>query len=106
MAQVVLSVCYFMYNSIWTRLHSELEWNDFALDYKPLRVSTPKGGQASTYRLQLPYLYGIPLIVGSIFLHWLASNAIYIVLIEGGTGFCPLFTLYQKPDRLNRLSKR
>lgn len=82
--QLILSINYFMYNAIWTRLHSELEWNAFAISYRPLRVTSPKGEQLSTYRLQLPYLYSIPLIIGSIVLHWLVSNAIYVLVIEGG----------------------
>ncbi|KAK5659407.1 hypothetical protein OQA88_608 [Cercophora sp. LCS_1] len=81
--QVVLSLNYFVYNALWTRMHSELEWNAFALSYRPLRVTSPKGQQTSTYRLQLPYLYSVPLVVGSILLHWLVANAIYLVMIEG-----------------------
>jgi hypothetical protein len=81
--QVILSFCYFLYNSIWTHFHVEMEWNAFARGYKPLRVSSPHGQQTSTYRLQLPYAYSIPLIVGSILLHWLVSNAFYLLVIEG-----------------------
>ena len=82
--QVILSSCYFLYNSIWTHLHAELEWNAFGTRYQPLRVSSPHGQQRSTYRLQLPYAYSIPLIAGSIVLHWLVSNAFYLLVIEGG----------------------
>ncbi len=85
--QIILSINYFMYNGLWTRLHSELEWNAFAVEYRPLRVTSPKGQQISTYRLQLPYLYSVPLVVGSILLHWLVSNAVYVLVIEGGMYF-------------------
>lgn len=40
--------------------------------------------QYSTYRLQLPYKYSIPLILMSIFLHWLLSNTLYLFISEGG----------------------
>jgi hypothetical protein len=43
-----------------------------------------RGNQYSTYRLQLPYRYSLPLIGMSIFLHWMMSNSFYIVVAEGG----------------------
>ncbi|KAH6967477.1 hypothetical protein EDB82DRAFT_563292 [Fusarium venenatum] len=81
--QLLLSVTYFMYNNIYTYLCTEKEWNSFCGDYQPLQVSQPKGKQRSTYRLQLPYRYSITLIVVSIFMHRLVSNAIYVFLAEG-----------------------
>ncbi|KAG8361492.1 hypothetical protein FVEN_g694 [Fusarium venenatum] len=85
--QLLLSVTYFMYNNIYTYLCTEKEWNSFCGDYQPLQVSQPKGKQRSTYRLQLPYRYSITLIVVSIFMHRLVSNAIYVFLAEGGKLF-------------------
>ncbi|KAK0648145.1 hypothetical protein B0T16DRAFT_455641 [Cercophora newfieldiana] len=81
--QLIVSINYFLYNAIWTRLHSELEWNAFSVAYRSLRVTSPKGLQTSTNRLQLPYLYSAPLIIGSILLHWLVSNSLYVLVIEG-----------------------
>lgn len=43
-----------------------------------------RGEQYATYRLQLPYRYSIPLIVMSIFLHWMMSNTFYTMVGEGG----------------------
>ncbi|KKY39074.1 hypothetical protein UCDDA912_g00981 [Diaporthe ampelina] len=82
--QLILSFCYFALNSFLTRIQIEEEWNSYSRGYKPLRVSDPKGGQVSYYRLQLPYKYSVPLIGMSILLHWLLSNAIFLTIIEGG----------------------
>ncbi|KAL6915146.1 hypothetical protein FSST1_012906 [Fusarium sambucinum] len=82
--QLLLSITYFIYNNIYTYLCAEKEWNSYGGRYQLLRVSQPKGQQRSTtYRLQLPYRYSIPLIIVSIFMHWLVSRAIYVFLAEG-----------------------
>jgi hypothetical protein len=82
--QLILAFCYFAYNSILTRLEVEKEWNAYGKAYKPLRVSYPEGNQTSTYRLQLPYRYSLPLLIISTLLHWLVSNTLYVFVIEGG----------------------
>lgn len=58
------------------------EWNDYAHHRKTLRVTSPSGDQRSTYRLQLPYKYGIPLIVMSGLLHWLVSQSIFLARVS------------------------
>ncbi|KAI1745794.1 hypothetical protein F4680DRAFT_465645 [Xylaria scruposa] len=82
--QLLLSFCYFSYNSLLTMFHVEKEWNSFRYTLRPLRVSYPVGQQVSTYRLQLPYKASIPLIGTSIIFHWLLSNALFFIVIEGG----------------------
>ncbi|KAI2782324.1 hypothetical protein F4815DRAFT_462719 [Daldinia loculata] len=82
--QLLLSICYFSYNAFFTRLQVEREWNSYSLGYQPLRVSHPRGQQVSSYRLQLPYKYSIPLIATSVACHWLLSNALFLYIIEGG----------------------
>jgi hypothetical protein len=82
--QVLLSICYFHYNAIFTRFMAEREWNGYSLSYRPLRVTVPEGAQRSTYRLQLPYRFSLPLIGIGILLHWMLSNAFYLYIVEGG----------------------
>ncbi|KAI0880270.1 uncharacterized protein GGS22DRAFT_87675 [Annulohypoxylon maeteangense] len=82
--QLLLSFCYLAYNNLFTRLQMAREWSLYSEGYHPLRVTDPKGDQYSTYRLQLPYKYSIPLILISIFLHWLLSNTIYLFISTGG----------------------
>lgn len=66
------------------RIHVEKELNLYSRSFKPLRVSFPKGEQVTTWRLQLPYRFGIPLLITSIILHWLVSNSVFILIKEGG----------------------
>jgi len=81
--QLILSLCYLVYNGLYTRMIAEFEWASFSTQYKSLRVSIPRGGrQRSTYRLQLPYRYSVPLIIISVLLHWLYSNCIYLGIYE------------------------
>ena len=57
------------------------EWSDYAHERKPLRVTGPVGEQRSTYRLQLPYRYGIPLLCASGTLHWLVSQSLFLARV-------------------------
>ncbi|KAI5923903.1 hypothetical protein F4810DRAFT_153074 [Camillea tinctor] len=97
--QLLLSFCYLAYN-LFTRLQMAREWALFSNGYHPLRVTNPRGKQYSTYRLQLPYKYSIPLIAVSIFLHWLLSNTIYVFVSIGGESVLTLLTLLR--DRRQR----
>jgi hypothetical protein len=89
--QLILSMCYFAYNGLFTRILSEWEWARFSTGYTTLRVTHRKGQQRSTYRLQLPYRWSLPLLTVSALLHWLYSNSLYITIYEGMPLFsCPL----------------
>lgn len=86
--QVILSVLYFSYNSLFTAKLMGHEWTSYAHKRKGLRVSCkPKGSQRSTYFLQLPYRFGVPLVVLSGTLHWLVSQSIFVVAIDINEGF-------------------
>jgi hypothetical protein len=91
--QLVLSLCYFFYNALLTRMLMAREWALLSMDYRPLRVTDPEGEQISSYRLQIPYLYGIPLLALSAILHWLLSNSVYGFIGEGGK-CCPIICMY------------
>ena len=59
------------------------EWSRFAVQRKGLRISgVPNGSQRSTYFLQLPYRYAVPLMITSGLLHWLVSQSIFLVAIR------------------------
>ena len=58
------------------------EWSGYAKARKLLRVTSPTGGQRSTYYLQLPYRYGVPLLIISGTLHWLVSQSLFLVKVE------------------------
>lgn len=80
--QLILSFLYYMYNGVLTAMHSAEEWGRFATHRKALRVSNPEPGQRSTYWLNLPWSYSIPLILGSSFLHFIVSRSLYLVKIN------------------------
>ena len=79
--QALLSFLYLTYNGLFTCMLHAQEWSGYASERKPLRVTSPKGEQRSTYRLQLPYKYGIPLLILSGTLHWLVSQSIFLARI-------------------------
>lgn len=54
--------------SKFTSMLTAAEWAQFAVTRKALRVSRPRRGQRSTYWLQLPWKYSLPLLAVSIFL--------------------------------------
>lgn len=80
--QVIVSFLYFTYNGLFTCMLVAKEWNNFAHKRKPLRVAYPVEKQRSTFWLQLPYTYSIPLLIMSSVLHWLVSQSIFFVRIE------------------------
>ena len=80
--QVILSFLYLNYNSLFTCMLMSSEWSGFAHERKYLRVTSPVGKQRSSYRLQLPYIYGIPLLIISGILHWLVSQSIFLARID------------------------
>jgi hypothetical protein len=77
--QLLLSICYFFFNGICTSMATAQERDSFATSRKGLRVSQPSGSQRSTYFLQLPYKYSIPLTVTSGVMHWLLSQSFFLV---------------------------
>ena len=79
--QLVLTFAYFTFNGIFTCMLLGREWSGYARSRKTLRVSSPKDMQRGTYRLQLPYHYGAPLLVLSGALHWLVSQSIFLARV-------------------------
>jgi hypothetical protein len=59
------------------------EWTSYSSKKKGLRISRrPSGFQRSTYFLQLPYRFGIPMVILSGTLHWLVSQSIFVVSFD------------------------
>lgn len=80
--QVLFSMLYFVFNAILTMMHTAHEWSLFTKHRKALRVSSPRGKQRSTYWLQLPWSYSLPLIAASGSLHWLLGRSVYLVKVD------------------------
>lgn len=81
--QLILSLIYFSYNGLFTAMLTGYEWVSYAHKRKGLRVSRrPTGSQRSTYFLQLPYRFSIPLGLLSVALHWVVSQSIFVVAVD------------------------
>ena len=80
--QAVLSFLSLNYNGIVTCMLVAKEWHGYAEKRKPLRVTRPTGFQRSTYRLQIPYKYGVPLLILSAILHWLVSLTLFLARVN------------------------
>lgn len=83
--QALFSFLYVCYNSLFTVMFLSRELMRFSVTAgrgrKYLRVSDARGEQKSTYFLNLPFKYGIPLLVGSGLMHWLVSQSIFLANI-------------------------
>ncbi|TGJ79393.1 hypothetical protein E0Z10_g9369 [Xylaria hypoxylon] len=82
-AQVILGLAWWLTNSLLTKLLLAQRWARFIVKRSGLRVSSPKGQQRPSYILSLPYRYSIPLIIASAVLHWLLSQALFVVQTRG-----------------------
>ncbi|PUU77993.1 hypothetical protein B9Z19DRAFT_1144046 [Tuber borchii] len=76
--QTILSFLYLTYNSLFTCMLLGHEWSLFSHHHRTLRVTSPRPGQRSTYWLQIPYTYAIPLMTLSGLLHWLTSQSLFL----------------------------
>ena len=80
--QALLSVLFFIYNGLLTCMLLTQELSEYAHKRKPLRVTNRTGYQRSTYRLQIPYRYGTPLLIVSGTLHWLLSQVLFLARVD------------------------
>lgn len=80
--QIGLSFCYLALNSVCTSLAGAQEWDNLSQSRKGLRVTDPRGEQRSTYFLQLPYRWAIPLMIVSAILHWVLSQSFFLVRLN------------------------
>ena len=76
--QLALSFIYVIYNGLLTSMVQSAEYLRFSTHSKTLRVSAPVGGQRSTFWLNIPYRYAIPLMIATSVLHWLISQSIFV----------------------------
>lgn len=80
--QIVLSCFYLTLNGILTSMLLADELNGYAHQRKALRVTSPTGKQRSTYRLHIPYVYSVPLLVMFGILHWLVSQSLFLARVN------------------------
>ncbi|OAL51545.1 hypothetical protein IQ07DRAFT_384245 [Pyrenochaeta sp. DS3sAY3a] len=80
--QLALSICYLGLNNVCTSLAGAEEWNNIGRLRKALRVTDPQGEQRSTYFLQLPYRWSVPLMLISSILPWLLSQSFFLLRLN------------------------
>lgn len=85
--QAALSYFYLLFNTIITSMLVGAEWTRFFINRKRLRVSSPVGQQRSTYWLQVPFKYSLPLTCLSGLFHWSASQSLFLVSINVFSGY-------------------
>jgi hypothetical protein len=76
--QAIISLIYLAYNGLFTCMLANREWAQYAVKRASLRVTLPSAGQRSTYFLQLPYAFSLPLLVASVVLHWFISQSLFL----------------------------
>ena len=79
--QLLFSFLYYLYNGLVTCMLAAEEQSHYGKARKSLRVSAPEGHQRSSWFLSVPYRYGIPLTLTSGLLHWLISQALFLVRV-------------------------
>jgi hypothetical protein len=79
--QLIISGLYIAINHQLTIMVHLRDWTRLVLRQQPLRVSDPEpnSAQISTYWLSLPYRYSISLLISSVALGWLVSQALFPV---------------------------
>ncbi|KAF2816021.1 uncharacterized protein BDZ99DRAFT_127186 [Mytilinidion resinicola] len=81
-AQLLFSIGYLTFNGLFTCIANAIEWDNLALSRKGLRVTKPEGQQRSSYFLQLPFRFAVPLTGVSCLVHWLMSQSLFLVRID------------------------
>jgi Family of unknown function (DUF6536) len=82
--QLWLSLTYLLWNNQITRIWSEHEWRSYDGRRKRPRVSygATEPGVRTTRWLQLPYMLSVLLMAISITMHWVVSQALFVVEVE------------------------
>ncbi|KAJ5726112.1 uncharacterized protein N7483_007469 [Penicillium malachiteum] len=80
--QFFLSIMYFLTNGLLTCMLGAAEWDRYAFQRRPLRVSRPRGAQRSTFYLTLPYRYGVPNLILFALIHWVVSEAFFFIDVQ------------------------
>ena len=81
--QLLLAGAALFYNNILTTMLLAAESCQYAAKRKGLRVSEPRGpDQRSTYWLQIPWKYGIPVLALNALMHWAVGRSIFLVSFD------------------------
>ena len=85
--QLLCSYIFLGFNYLLTCMLTGREWMSFSHRRRSLRVTYPAGEQHSTYYLQLPYRFSIPLQIMSALMSWLTSQILFVVRVRFVNGY-------------------
>ncbi|MCJ1460695.1 hypothetical protein MMC28_011077, partial [Mycoblastus sanguinarius] len=85
--QILCSYVFLGFNYLLTCMVTGREWISYSQRRQTLRVTHPAGEQRSTYYLQLPYHFSIPLLAISALLSWLTAQVLFIVRVRVRSGY-------------------
>ncbi|CAO2648437.1 Nn.00g077040.m01.CDS01 [Neocucurbitaria sp. VM-36] len=80
--QIFLAAVWLVYMGIMTSMFLAADWSVFGTKGQTLIVSSPRGDQRGTWLLSAPLVYGIPLLVLQVILHWLVSQSIFVISLS------------------------
>lgn len=82
--QLGFSLLYVVYTNTWNKLLVAHEFDRLTQHKKGLRVSErPRGRQRASRFFTLPVRYALPLMLCSAAIHWLCSQSLFMVRIDG-----------------------
>lgn len=82
--QLIVSVCYFAFSSLYSRLFQAKYWADFSIKAQLLRVSfRHREEQESTPALQFPWAWGLSFILLKGTMGWSLTQSFYLLVIAG-----------------------
>ena len=85
--QLLGSYIFLGFNYLLTCMLTGHEWISYSQRRQTLRVTRPAGEQRSTYFLQLPYRFSIPLLGTSALLNWLTAQILFVVRVQIINGY-------------------
>ncbi|RYO75614.1 hypothetical protein DL766_004240 [Monosporascus sp. MC13-8B] len=81
---VFFFILYMAYSDIYAKMHMAVEFNEYSKRAMGLRVSEkPRGAQLGSHFFGLSAHWGLPIITVSSTIHWLTSQAIFFVRVDG-----------------------
>lgn len=82
--QMAFTFLYMLYNNLWSKIYLGIEFEKFRKRPKGLRVSeVRRGAQRGSRFFDLPVHWTLTIIAISATLHWLTSQALFLVRIDG-----------------------
>lgn len=80
--QIFLAAVWLLYMGIMTSMFLAVDWSVFGTKGQSLMVNNARGDQRGTWLLGAPIIWGIPLLLLQIVLHWLVSMSIFVISLN------------------------